>query len=368
MRSTLASILAQLFGQTTQQQINETCGGGEETQVKPVCELVLRATDNETVARFAGLVVPTLLKILLIVVIAYVLNRILRRAIKRFTRGLSQQGIQRLGKFKERAPLADTSPMDLSRAAMRTETLGVVLNSVANFAIWVIAGFMILGAFNVNLGPLLTGAGIVGVALGFGAQNLVKDFLSGMFILLEDQYGIGDIVDLRDSLGGPGAGGSVEALSLRTTRLRDVEGTVWHVPNGEIRTAGNKSQQWARSLLDIGVAYDTDVAHATTVLKRVADELWHDEVFSADIIDEPEVWGLERFDADQLTLRMVLKVRPARQFAVNRELRARIKTAFDREGIEIPFPQRTVWLRTADGDGPGDATKPAAAPRAGRQG
>jgi len=189
----------------------------------------------------------------------------------------------------------------------------------------------------------------------------VQDFLAGIFVILEDQYGIGDIVDLRDSIGSPGAAGTVEAISLRTTRIRDVEGTVWHVPNGEIRTAGNKSQQWARSLLDIGVAYDTDIDHATGVLKRVADHLWQDEAFGPFIIEEPEVWGLERFDADKVTLRMVLKVQPARQWEVNRELRRRIKDAFDAEGIEMPFPQRTVWMRN-------DTERTAPAGAAGRDG
>ena len=240
--------------------------------------------------------------------------------------------------------------MDMSRAAMRTETMGAVFNSIATFAVWAIAFLMILGALGIELGPLLAGAGIAGVALGFGAQNLVKDFLGGLFIILEDQYGIGDIVDLRDSVGTPGASGTVEAISLRTTRLRDVEGVVWHVPNGEIRASGNKSQQWARSLIDVGVAYGTDVARATDVIKRAADSVWQDEQWGASVLEEPEVWGLERFDADALAIRLVVKVQPAQQFAVNRELRQRIKAAFDTEGIEIPFPQRTVWLRT-EGDG-----------------
>lgn len=235
--------------------------------------------------------------------------------------------------------------MDLSRATMRTETMGAVFNSIATVVVWAIAGMLILGAIGLDLGPLVAGAGIVGVALGFGAQNMVKDFLAGLFIIMEDQFGIGDVVELRDSMGSPGTGGTVEAISLRSTRVRDVEGVVWHVPNGEIRTAGNKSQQWARSLLDVAVAYGTDVKHATDVLKRTADDLWRDPEYADDILEEPEVWGLERFDADGLALRLVIKVQPARQWVVNRELRARIKEAFDREGIEIPFAQRTVWLR-----------------------
>ncbi|MBA2731008.1 MAG: mechanosensitive ion channel family protein [Euzebyaceae bacterium] len=338
---------AQLFAQISDTQLPRICGSSGEDggSINPICATVLRVTNNRIAASLAGDAVPALLKIVAVLIVAWLLNRVLKRAIKRFTRRLATGGVQRLGRLQRRAPLADTSPMDLSRAAMRTETVGGVLNSVSTFFVWAIATFLVIGALGFQLGPLLAGAGIAGVALGFGAQRMVQDFLAGIFVILEDQYGIGDIVDLRDSIGSPGASGTVEAISLRTTRIRDLEGTVWHVPNGEIRTAGNKSQQWARSLLDIGVAYDTNVDHATGVLKRVADRLWQDQEFGPFIIEEPEVWGLERFDADQVTLRMVLKVQPARQWEVNRELRRRIKDAFDAEGIEIPFPQRTVWMR-----------------------
>jgi moderate conductance mechanosensitive channel len=298
-----------------------------------------------TVAETGEDVLIALGKALVILALAWVASRVLRRLIKRFIRGLATKGLERLGRLSEKAPLSGTAPIDLSRMQMRTETLVAVLSSITSFVVWGIAIVTILGSIGIELGPLIASAGIAGVALGFGAQNLVKDFLSGMFILMEDQYGIGDVVDLRDSIGTPGANGTVEGISLRTTRLRDVEGVVWHVPNGEIRTAGNKSQQWARSLLDVSVAYDTDVQQACALLKQVADELWQDPEFGPDIIDEPEVWGLERIGPSELVLRMVIKVQPARQWAVNRELRVRIKRAFDDAGIEIPFPQHTVWLR-----------------------
>ena len=333
------------FAQVDADRLADVCGRGDPNLI---CGWLLRATGSNLVAAAGGTILLALLKIVVILVVAFVVHRMLRRAIKRFTRGLAAQTVQRIGKLSGRVPLADTHPMDLSRATMRTETMGAVFNSIATVLVWGIAFVLIIGAFGIDLAPLVAGAGIVGVALGFGAQNMVKDFLAGLFIILEDQYGIGDVVDLRDSMGTPGASGTVEAISLRSTRLRDVEGAVWNVPNGEIRTSGNKSQQWARSLLDVAVAYGTDVAHATRVLKETADGLWHDEEFADDILEEPEVWGLERFDADSLALRLVIKVQPARQWVVNRELRARIKAAFDREGIEIPFAQRTVWLRSDD--------------------
>ena len=175
------------------------------------------------------------------------------------------------------------------------------------------------------------------VALGFGSQSLVKDFLSGVFILVEDQFGVGDIVDLDGQ-----TSGVVDAVSLRTTRLRAVDGTLWHVPNGEIRRVGNKSQHWSRALIDIEVAYDTDLDHAEAVIAKVADEI---ATGDADVIEQPEVWGVEQLGANGIVIRLVVKTRPSEQFRVSRELRRRIKAAFDAEGIEIPFPQQTVWHR-----------------------
>jgi small-conductance mechanosensitive channel len=212
--------------------------------------------------------------------------------------------------------------------------------------IYTVATFMILGEIGINLGPLIAGAGIIGVALGFGSQSLVKDFLSGVFILVEDQFGVGDIVDLDGQ-----TSGTVDAVSLRTTRLRSVDGTLWHVPNGEIRRVGNKSQHWSRALIDIEVAYDTDLDHAEAVIARVADEI---ATGDADVIEQPEVWGVEQLGANGIVIRLVVKTRPSEQFRVSRELRRRIKAVFEEEGIEIPFPQQTVWHRpmpvAANGD------------------
>jgi small conductance mechanosensitive channel len=234
------------------------------------------------------------------------------------------------------------------RAEQRINALTSVLRSIATVVIFMIAIFMILGEVGLNLAPLLAGAGIVGIALGFGAQSLVKDFLSGLFILVEDQFGVGDIVDLDQQ-----TSGTVEAVSLRTTRLRAVDGTVWHVPNGDIRRVGNKSQHWSRALLDVEVAYDTDIDHAKAVIKRVADGLWEER---EDILEEPEVLGVESLGAHGIAIRLVVKTVPADQWKVMRALRQRIKDAFDAEGIEIPFPQQTIWVRGDQQQAPYDTT------------
>jgi small conductance mechanosensitive channel len=214
-----------------------------------------------------------------------------------------------------------------------------VLRSVASFSIWTIATFMVLDQVGINLGPLIAGAGIVGVAIGFGSQSLVKDFLAGIFILVEDQFGVGDIVDLGEAVG------VVEVVSLRTTRLRSVDGTVWHVPNGEIRRVGNKSQHWSRALLDIQVAYTTDIEEARGVIKQVADAAWREEPEL--ILEEPELWGVEKLGAHGIDIRLVVKTQPSKQWEISRLIRERLKAAFDERGIEIPFPQQTVWMRSS---------------------
>jgi len=273
---------------------------------------VLAAVERDEVVDF---LVETALPIAVILVTAFVLNRVVRRAINRFAKELTN-----------RTASGDTGV----RSAARAKTIASVLRGLSTAAIYSIAVLTVLGEFNIDLAPLIAGAGIVGLAIGFGAQSLVKDFLAGIFILIEDQYGVGDIVDVGD------AAGTVEALTLRATRLRDGNGTVWHVPNGQIVRVGNKSQQWARAVLDITVASGSDVAHASEVIKRVADEVWRDEVWSGEVLEEPEVWGVEDVGPGGVTIRVVVKTQPAAQFKLMRELRARVLRGFEAEGIELP--------------------------------
>jgi small-conductance mechanosensitive channel len=286
-------------------------------------------------------VVDQPLKILVILVLAFVANRVARKGMKRALRTLQSGAVQeRIGSLRAATPEALLATTEHSlRAEQRIEALASVLRSLLTFVIYAVALFMILGEIGIELGPLLAGAGIIGVALGFGSQSLVKDFLSGVFILIEDQFGVGDIVNLDGE-----TSGTVEAVSLRTTRLRSVDGTVWHVPNGEIRRVGNQSQHWSRALIDIEVAYETDLDHAQAVIAAVAHEIASTDT---DVLDEPEVWGVEALGANGVMIRLVVKTRPSQQYRVSRELRARLKSAFEREGIEIPFPQQTVWHRSA---------------------
>ena len=312
-----------------------TPAGAASAEPNLFCTFVYRWIGVDWLALAAG----TILKVALVLVLAWFLTRLVRRSIRRFVDRMTREGAGRAGLLRVMSPLADTGSSNLQRTTARAQTIGDVIRSFLVVAIWITAGITVLGAFNINLGPLIAGAGIAGVALGFGAQNLVRDFLSGIFMLLEDQYGVGDVINVGE------ATGIVESVSLRTTRLRAVDGTVWYVPNGEIKRVGNMSHQWSRALLDVPIAYDTDLDRATEVIKRTADAMAADPEWSAVILSDPEVWGLEQWGESQMTVRLVVQTVPLEQWKVSRELRRRLKAAFDEAGIEIPFPQRTIWLR-----------------------
>lgn len=327
-----------------------------------LCDEVYDWTGSETLADWTSFLLDRPLKILLVVIGALIVSRLVRRGIDRLTDRVQEAATE----VDERAPRKfRQSEVQRERAEQRAETLSAVLRSLGSIVVWTIALLIVLGELGIDLGPLIAGAGIAGVALGFGAQSLVKDFLSGVFMLIEDQYGVGDIVDVGEAVG------TIEKVTLRTTVLRDLQGTVWHVPNGEIRRVGNLSQHYSRALLDVGVAYGTDVEQASEIIERVADEMARDPEWRDDIEEEPEVWGVQDLAADQVLIRLVIQTEPAAQWGVERELRRRIKRAFDEEGIEIPFPQRTIWLRHDDLVPPGDRTNddeisPSVSPTGGR--
>ncbi len=288
--------------------------------------------------------VDTTWKVVLIIVLAVVARRVVHHSIDT----LIDQAVARsvpvtVRPLRERSDgtVVDSPPLLTERRRQRTQTIGSVLRSTTSVVVLTVAVTMVLSQLGFELGPLVASAGVVGVALGFGAQNVVKDFLNGMFMILEDQYGVGDAIDAGE------ASGIVEAVGLRTTRLRSVDGTVWHIRNGEIIRIGNMSQGWSRALLDISVAYDTDTDLATRTIKAVADSVWHDDELGRLVLEEPEVWGVENLGVDGIAIRLVVKTAPLEQWTIARELRRRVKSAFAEAGIEIPLPQRSLWLRTA---------------------
>jgi small-conductance mechanosensitive channel len=207
------------------------------------------------------------------------------------------------------------------RRSQRVQALGAILRSAASVTIFAIAGFIILGDLGVNLAPLFASAGVVGVAIGFGAQSLVKDYLSGIFMLVEDQYGVGDVITVGD------ATGTVENVTLRVTRMRDVNGIVWHIRNGTIDTVGNESQGWARAVIDFPVPFEADLATIRDVLARTGEQMWNDPAWRSVMLEAPEVWGAQEITSDEVTMRIVVKTAPLRQWEVERELRAQVKRA-----------------------------------------
>ncbi len=213
------------------------------------------------------------------------------------------------------------------RRQQRATALGSILSNAASLTIFGIAAVIILGDMGLNLAPLLASTAVLGVAIGFGAQNLVQDFLAGIFMLLEDQYGVGDVIDVT------GATGTVEAVSLRITRLRDVNGVVWHVRNGTISKAGNKSQGWARAVVDFPVPYSHDIPQVRQVMARTATAMWQEPTWHEIILEEPEVWGVQTLYTDAVLLRVVARTVPLRQWEVQRELTERLKTALDMTGV-----------------------------------
>jgi small-conductance mechanosensitive channel len=299
------------------------CADGEQ-----VCDLVYDWTGDARFADWADVLIGKPLAILGLVLFGLLVRWLLHRVVVRIARRAER------GVLPERLDAAA-----LARRAQRAETMAGVFQSVITVIVMAVVVTMILSEVGVNIAPIIASAGIIGIALGFGAQSLVKDFLSGIFIFLEDQYGVGDVVDLGEAIG------SVEAVTLRMTRLRDVNGTVWFVPNGEIVRVGNQSKNWSRAVVDVGVGYSEDLARVQQVLREVAHDLWEDEDFTGIIIEEPEVTGVEMLAADSVTIRVMVKTAPLEQWAVARALRQRIKARFDHEGIEIPFAQRVVWHR-----------------------
>ncbi|MFT4298433.1 MAG: mechanosensitive ion channel family protein [Aeromicrobium sp.] len=275
--------------------------------------------------------------VLLIVAVAFGARWLIKRFLARIVRRAAEGSVPSvLANSKAGEILADLRPGASERRKQRAKAMGDLLASIATLAIVAIAVVMILDQLGVNIAPLLTGAGILGVALGFGAQTLVKDFLAGVFMILEDQYGVGDSVDLGE------AGGTVEAVGLRVTRLRDVNGTVWYVRNGEVLRVGNQSQNWARTVLDVTVGYEADLDQVQAILAEEAEALWRSERYQGVIIEEPEVWGVERFAKDGAVVRVVLKTAPLEQWAVARTMRQRIKVRFDEAGIRIPTSFQTT--------------------------
>jgi small conductance mechanosensitive channel len=221
----------------------------------------------------------------------------------------------------------------LERRASRGTTIGTVLRAALNVSVFVLATLMILSELGLNVGPILASAGVAGVALGFGAQSLVKDLISGIFMLIEDQYGVGDVIDVGE------ANGLVEEVGLRVTRLRALDGTVWYVPNGEIRRVGNMTQTWSRTLIEVRFAFNTDIAQATQAMLDAVERAREDEEIASVMVGEPEVAGVESMEYNALMLRLLQQVKPRTQWTVMRAVRGHMRDIFVERGLQLAAPE-----------------------------
>jgi small-conductance mechanosensitive channel len=280
--------------------------------------------------------IETPIRILVIIIVALLIRAILIRMINRLVRPIRVGEVPRiLRPFKERvenSALLESTGLLSERRDQRAATIGSVLKSGVSFTVLVITFLLVLSELGINLAPFIAGTSIVGVALGFGAQDVVKDFLSGMFMMLEDQYGVGDVIDFDQAVG------TVEAVGLRTTRLRDVNGTVWYVRNGEVVRVGNKSQGFAQVVLDVPIAANADIAAASSAMLAVAQQLRTEDGWAEAFLGEPEVQGVEQLTREETVIRLVARVRPLEQWRVARELRRRIRERLDRLDIEARLP------------------------------
>ena len=265
-----------------------------------ICSWVLGWTGNQSIAEAAQWTSDVPVRVLLVVLSALAANWAVRHLIERYLRRLERRAAA------DRGENADYD----KRRLLRMATASASIASAATVAIFTVAAFVALAQLHINLGPLLAGAGIIGVALGFGAQNVVRDLLAGFFVLVEDQYGIGDIIDVGR------ASGVVESISLRVTKVRDVEGVLWFVPNGVVQEVGNKTQRWARVILDVDVAYAADHHEAARLIKESADAVWRDPGSGGDILEEPELWGVEALGDSSVSIRVAVKSAPADQWKV----------------------------------------------------
>ncbi len=228
-----------------------------------------------------------------------------------------------------------------AEAKKRADTLMRLTNRLISIVFWLLVGMMILTQVGIRIGPLLASAGIVGVALGFGAQSLVKDIISGFFIITENQIRVGDVAILN------GTGGVVEAINFRTTLLRDLDGVVHVFPNGSIESLANMTRDWGGYTFEIGVAYKEDIDRVIAVIERVGAELKNDPELGANMVAEMEIFGVNQLTDSAVTIKGRIKAKPGSQWATGRAFLARVKKAFDVEGIEIPFPHRTIYFGEA---------------------
>lgn len=278
------------------------------------------------------------IRIIFILLVALVAQFVLVRLIRRLVRRTSERAKrERLEQSRKVTRTAELSEMIMSqRTEQRANAIGSLLTSVTSVTIWAIAILTILPLLGIDITPLIASAGVIGVALGFGAQTMVKDYLSGIFMIIEDQFGVGDVIDVGNVVG------TVEEVALRYTRLRDLSGVVWYVRNGEILRVGNRSQGWTLAVVDIPVGYNEDIEKVRTLVDHVGADMDEDPTYDDMLLSAPTFVGVESVSGEAVVIRIVAKAVPEKQVVLARAIRERVKTAFDRAGITIPVIMRGI--------------------------
>lgn len=299
-----------------------------------LCARVFSSTHASWLSRSADAIVAHGVTVALIIVVAVLLRYAVHRGIRRLTAGAHAGRVPKiLRPLRDRAAasLREAAPQIVERRTQRAQTIGSVLRSFTTLLIYGVAFVLVLGEFGVNLAPIIASAGVVGVAIGFGAQNLVRDFLSGIFMMLEDQYGVGDFVDLGE------ASGTVEAVGLRVTTLRDIAGTVWYVRNGEVLRVGNSSQGYSVAVVDIPVGHSADVDHAQELARSAAAQECAEPAIAGKVLAPPDMLGVQSVTAEGILLRLTVRTRPGEQWAVQRAVSGAVKSALDGAGVPAPM-------------------------------
>jgi small conductance mechanosensitive channel len=282
----------------------------------------------------------TLIRIVLLLLGTVVLRSLLLLSVKRVVKGIVSGVKSKAGKTNTAA--IDVSPLAKERVVQRARTMGSVLSNFITWSLAIVAVTMVLSELGVAVGALIAGAGILGAAIGFGAQSLVKDLISGLFIVFEDQYGVGDSVDLGQ------ASGVVETVGLRVTQVRDAAGTLWYVRNGEVNRVGNQSQGWSRVVLDVAVPYRSNFDAVQSTIAEAAKKLAQHADYKQLVIGAPEVWGIEALSGDQVVIRLAQQVRPAHSDEVARALRLAIKKALDAAKIDLASNKQSIFVEITD--------------------
>jgi moderate conductance mechanosensitive channel len=313
-----------------------------------LCGWVLDLTGSSWAAQGSYYFLVKPVRILAILVLAVVARYLLHKLIKRLVRTTSEGSVPAILKpLRNRvptAPVADPAVVVPERRRQRAEAIGSVLSSLVTAFVFSIALLMVLEELSFNLAPLLASAGILGLAVGFGAQSLVKDLLGGLFMLLEDQYGVGDNVDLGE------ASGVVESVGLRITTVRDARGVLWYIRNGEIIRVGNKSQGWAMLMIDMPIGF-ADAEAAVDVLRTAAATVYADPELTDNFVEPPEVLGVESVSVDGTVIRTVAKTTSDGQYVVGRELRRRLTEALASSGVTAQLAAARVFPRPATPEG-----------------